>query len=286
MRQIFFDTETTGLSPENGDRIVEVGCVEMVNRQLTGRNKHFYINPERRNHEDAVRIHGLTDEFLADKPLFAAVVDELVEFLGGAEMVIHNAAFDVGFMDAEFTRLGRPAFASIVSKVTDTLSLAREMYPGKSNSLDALCRRFGGGPVGLATLATVTAAKAETERLAHTLLHLCRRALELQRVEEVGIEAVECFGLHRQVGLAPPHRILAGGIADDEAVLRGAAGMLAGLHDQRTVLGEQALTPRHGLLHQRCGRQVPVDRCPGNDSLGFQPVRGDALAHVRLLPEI
>ena len=142
MRQVFLDTETTGLSPESGDRIVEVGCIELENRRLTGRTKHFYINPQRPNSEDALKIHGLTDEFLSDKPLFAAVADELVEFVSGAEIVIHNAAFDVGFMDAEFARIGRPAFASLVHRVTDTLSLAREMYPGKSNSLDALCRRL------------------------------------------------------------------------------------------------------------------------------------------------
>jgi DNA polymerase-3 subunit epsilon len=142
MRQVFLDTETTGLSPESGDRIVEIGCVELVNRRLTGRTKHFYINPQRPNTEDALKIHGLSDDFLADKPLFGAVADELAEFLSGAEIVIHNAAFDVGFMDAELARIGRPPFASLASGITDTLSLAREMYPGKSNSLDALCRRL------------------------------------------------------------------------------------------------------------------------------------------------
>jgi DNA polymerase III subunit epsilon len=142
MRQIFFDTETTGLSPESGDRIIEVGCVEMVGRRLSGRNLHFYVNPERRSHEDAVKIHGLTDEFLADKPLFAAVADELLEFLAGAEIIIHNAGFDVGFLNEELRRLGRPKFASFVDKVTDSLSMAREMFPGKANSLDALCKRL------------------------------------------------------------------------------------------------------------------------------------------------
>ena len=142
MRQIFLDTETTGLSPEAGDRVIEIGCVEMVNRRLTGRHLHVYLNPERRNHEDAVRIHGLTDEFLADKPLFAAVADELVDFVSGAEIVIHNAAFDVGFLDMELRRLGRPAFPSHVAAITDSLLMAREMFPGKSNSLDALCRRL------------------------------------------------------------------------------------------------------------------------------------------------
>jgi DNA polymerase-3 subunit epsilon len=142
MRQIFLDTETTGLSPEAGDRIIEIGCVEMVSRRLTGNNKHFYLNPQRKSHEDAVKIHGLTDEFLADKPLFAAVADELLEFLAGAEIIIHNAAFDVGFLDAELKRLGRGPFHQHAGKITDSLLMARELFPGKSNSLDALCRRL------------------------------------------------------------------------------------------------------------------------------------------------
>jgi len=141
-RLVFLDTETTGLSHESGDRIIEIGCIEMVNRRLTGRNKHFYVNPQRPSSDDALKVHGLTDDFLADKPLFAAVADELAEFLSGAEIVIHNAPFDVGFMDAELQRLGRPPFVSVVAKVTDSLTLAREMYPGKANSLDALCRRL------------------------------------------------------------------------------------------------------------------------------------------------
>jgi DNA polymerase-3 subunit epsilon len=142
MRQIFLDTETTGLSPEAGDRVIEIGCVEMVNRRLTGNNLHFYLNPERASHEDAVRIHGLTDAFLADKPLFAAVADDLVSYLAGAEVVIHNAAFDIGFLDMELRRLGRPAFRSHITNVVDSLLMAREMFPGKANSLDALCRRL------------------------------------------------------------------------------------------------------------------------------------------------
>lgn len=141
-RQIFLDTETTGLSPDNGDRVIEIGCIEMVNRRLTGNTLHHYLNPERRSHEDAVKIHGLTDEFLADKPKFAAVADELIAFLQGAEVIIHNAAFDVGFLDAELKRLDRPRLATHVHAVCDTLTMAREMYPGKSNSLDALCKRL------------------------------------------------------------------------------------------------------------------------------------------------
>ena len=114
----------------------------MVSRRLTGRNLHFYVNPERSSHEDAVKIHGLTDEFLADKPLFAAIADELLEYLKDAEIIIHNAAFDVGFLDAELRRLERPAFTGHVGRVVDSLSMARESFPGKSNSLDALCKRF------------------------------------------------------------------------------------------------------------------------------------------------
>ena len=142
MRQIFLDTETTGLSPESGDRIIEIGCIEMVNRRLTGRHKHFYLNPQRRNSEDAVKIHGLTDDFLADKPLFTQIADDLLEYVSGAEIVIHNAGFDVGFLNEELRRIGRPGFGSFIGKITDSLFMAREMFPGKSNSLDALCRRL------------------------------------------------------------------------------------------------------------------------------------------------
>ncbi|HJV61924.1 MAG TPA: DNA polymerase III subunit epsilon [Albitalea sp.] len=142
MRQIFLDTETTGLSPESGDRVIEIGCVEMVNRRLSGRNLHFYLNPERPNSEDAVKVHGLTDEFLADKPLFAAIADEFLEYVAGAEIIIHNAAFDVGFLNEELKRLARPKFTDHVAQVTDSLTMAREMFPGKSNSLDALCKRL------------------------------------------------------------------------------------------------------------------------------------------------
>lgn len=142
MRQIFLDTETTGLNAESGDRIIEIGCVELINRRFTGNNLHFYINPERSSHEEALKVHGLTDEFLADKPKFAAIVDELMAYLEGAEILAHNAPFDVGFLDAELKRLGRPPFAEHVREITDTVVLARELYPGKSNSLDALCKRL------------------------------------------------------------------------------------------------------------------------------------------------
>jgi DNA polymerase-3 subunit epsilon len=142
MRQVFLDTETTGLSPENGDRIIEIGCVELLNRRLSARNFHRYVNPQRASSEEALRVHGLTAEFLADKPVFADIAEELLDFVGDAEIVIHNAAFDLGFLDEEFKRLGRTPFSAQAAAVTDSLTLAREMFPGKSNSLDALCRRF------------------------------------------------------------------------------------------------------------------------------------------------
>jgi DNA polymerase-3 subunit epsilon len=142
MRQIFLDTETTGLSPDNGHRLIEIGCLEMVNRRLTGNHLHLYVNPERPSSEDAVKVHGISDEFLADKPRFGEVAEQLLAYVAGAEIIIHNAAFDVGFLDAELKRIGRDGFRKHVAKVTDSLLMAREMFPGKSNSLDALCRRL------------------------------------------------------------------------------------------------------------------------------------------------
>jgi DNA polymerase III subunit epsilon len=142
MRQIFLDTETTGLEAANGDRVIEIGCIEMFNRRLTERHLHLYLNPERKSHPDALRIHGLTEHFLADKPRFAEVVDDFLAFVAGAELVIHNATFDVGFLDAELKRLGRPPLAGQVAAITDTMVMARHQYPGKANSLDALCKRL------------------------------------------------------------------------------------------------------------------------------------------------
>jgi len=142
MRQVFLDTETTGLYAAQGDRIIEIGCIEMVDRRHTGRKFHHYLNPQRSSHPEAVRVHGITDDFLADKPLFAAVAGELLSFLAGAEVLIHNASFDLAFLDAELERLGLAPVVPQVGAVTDTLLLAREMFPGKSNSLDALCKRL------------------------------------------------------------------------------------------------------------------------------------------------
>jgi DNA polymerase III subunit epsilon len=142
MRQVFLDTETTGLAADQGDRIVEIGCVEMINRRFSERRFHRYLNPQRASHPDAQRVHGLSEAFLADKPMFADIVPELLEFLAGAEIVIHNAAFDTGFVDAELARTGRPPLARHVLRIVDSLTMARELFPGKHNSLDALCRRL------------------------------------------------------------------------------------------------------------------------------------------------
>jgi len=142
MRQVILDTETTGLNPATGDRIIEIGCIEMVGRRLTDRTFHHYINPERDIDAGAFAVHGLSREFLSDKPVFGNIVEQLIEFVDGAEIVIHNAAFDLGFLDNEFALLNRPPFRNLASKITDTLLDARQMFPGKRNSLDALCERF------------------------------------------------------------------------------------------------------------------------------------------------
>ncbi|TDT41520.1 DNA polymerase-3 subunit epsilon [Halospina denitrificans] len=144
MRQIVLDTETTGLEPEQGHRVIEIGCVELENRELTGRHYHVYINPEREVEDSAVEVHGITNEFLADKPVFRDVADDFLAFIRGAELVIHNAPFDVGFMDHEFSLLnaGYPLTREICG-VTDSLVLARKKHPGQKNNLDVLCRRYG-----------------------------------------------------------------------------------------------------------------------------------------------
>ncbi|MBS0506468.1 MAG: DNA polymerase III subunit epsilon [Proteobacteria bacterium] len=141
-RQIVLDTETTGLSAQGGDRIIELGCVELVNRKLTGNNLHLYLNPGRDSHEDALKVHGISNEFLRDKPKFADCVQDILQYLQGAELIIHNAGFDVGFLDKELELAGLPPLAAHVDSVTDTLAMAKELFPGKRNSLDALCDRL------------------------------------------------------------------------------------------------------------------------------------------------
>jgi DNA polymerase-3 subunit epsilon len=142
-RQIVLDTETTGLNPGSGDRIIEIAGVELFNRRLTGKHYHTYLNPGRASHPDALKVHGLTEEFLADKPRFAQIAAELLEFVSGAEIIIHNAPFDRAFLDVELDRVSLPAFAQHVPMITDTLVMAKMQFPGKFNNLDALCKRFG-----------------------------------------------------------------------------------------------------------------------------------------------
>ncbi|HQU80778.1 MAG TPA: DNA polymerase III subunit epsilon [Azonexus sp.] len=142
MRQIVLDTETTGLDPRHGHRIIEVACIEMENRRLTGHHLHKYINPEREIDEGAQAVHGISLEFLAEKPKFADVVDEFLDFINGAELIIHNAPFDLGFLNAELARLDRVPVETLCNGVTDTLRMAKDLHPGKRNSLDALCERY------------------------------------------------------------------------------------------------------------------------------------------------
>jgi len=199
MRQIFLDTETTGLSADSGDRIVEIGCIEMVNRRLSGRTLHHYLNPQRPSNPDAVRVHGLTDEFLSDKPLFAAIADELLEFVAEAEIIIHNAAFDVAFLNEEFGRIGKGKIGQHVAKVTDSLLMARETFPGKANSLDALCKRLEVDNSNRA----LHGALLDAGLLAEVYIRLTRGQDSLvidignEGVTEVAVEAVDlsCFAL-------------------------------------------------------------------------------------------
>lgn len=144
MRQIVLDTETTGLEVSQGHRIIEIGCVELENRRLTGQHFHRYVNPQREVDQGAIEVHGITNEFLADKPLFPQVAAEFLDFVRGAELLIHNAPFDIGFLDAELSRVdsSHPGLASLC-KITDTLQMARARHPGQRNTLDALCNRYG-----------------------------------------------------------------------------------------------------------------------------------------------
>lgn len=170
MRQIFLDTETTGLSPASGDRILNLACVEMRHRKLTQQDFHCYINPERDSHEDALQVHGLTSEFLADKPKFAQIAQEFLDFVKDTEIIIHNAPFDVGFLDAELERLGLGRFQSYVGKITDSLAMAKELFPGKRNGLDALCERLGVDNSNR----TLHGALLDAQLLAEVYIHLTR----------------------------------------------------------------------------------------------------------------
>jgi DNA polymerase-3 subunit epsilon len=194
MRQIFLDTETTGFNAnvaQNPDRMVEIGCVELVNRKLTGNNLHFYLNPERESEEGALRVHGLTTEFLSDKPKFEAIARELLDFVADAEIIIHNAPFDISFLDAELARVGHQPFKKYVGAVTDTLVMAKEMFPGKRNSLDALCDRLEVDNSGR----TLHGALLDAELLADVYINMTRGQdallMDAGSADEAGVVAVQ-----------------------------------------------------------------------------------------------
>jgi DNA polymerase-3 subunit epsilon len=170
MRQIVLDTETTGLSADSGDRIIEIGCVEMVDRKLTGKNLHFYLNPGRDSHEDALKVHGISNEFLKDKPQFSSIADELMAYLEGAELIIHNAPFDLSFLNKELSLIGRAPVKDFVAGVVDSLMMAKELFPGKRNSLDALCDRLEVDNSGR----TLHGALLDAELLADVYINLTR----------------------------------------------------------------------------------------------------------------
>lgn len=196
MREIVFDTETTGLSPLNGDRIVEIGCVEMFNRCETGRHFHSYFNPGRTMPPEAEAVHGLSDTFLSDKPPFADVVEELLMFIGESPMIAHNAAFDFGFVNHELGQCGRPSVC--MSRMVDTLSIARQKFPGAKHSLDALCTRFG---------------VDRSQRIKHGAL------LDAQLLAQVYVELTG----GRQIGLT----LVAELVADDSAAAEAEAALVA-----------------------------------------------------------
>ena len=179
-RLIVLDTETTGLSPDNGDRVIELGCVELLDRRLTGNNLHLYFNPERDSHPDALRVHGLTTEFLSDKPKFGQMAEQILAYLSGAELIIHNAPFDVGFLNKELSLLGLKPLSAYVAKVTDSLAMAKEIYPGKRNSLDALCSRLEVDNSGR----TLHGALLDAELLADVYINMTRGQNSLAMLDD------------------------------------------------------------------------------------------------------
>ena len=214
-RQVVLDTETTGLNAAGGDRIIEVAAVELLHRR-PGAHLQRYVNPQRASHPDALRVHGLTEEFLADKPLFAQIADDLLGFVRGAEVIIHNAAFDLAFLDAELERLGLAPFETHCARVTDSLALARAQFPGKFNSLDALCKRFGVDN----TRRTLHGALLDAELLAEVYVWLTRGqdslAIDLGDTGRSGEQAPQDLsGLRLRVQRASEHEL-----REHDAILR------------------------------------------------------------------
>ncbi|MEZ5659267.1 MAG: DNA polymerase III subunit epsilon [Burkholderiaceae bacterium] len=234
MRQIVLDTETTGLSASDGHRIIEIGCVELINRRLTGRNLHRFVNPERDIDEGAIAVHGITLDQLRDKPRFADVAEEFIEFVSGAELLIHNAPFDIGFLDAEMLRLKRPGMAAVVGAVTDTLAMARELHPGRRNSLDALCDRYGISNAHR----TLHGALLDAELLADVYLAMTRGQDSLEIAGQGGVDG----GSGEMLGDWPPR----GGVrlSDSPAALAAHAAMLA---DIAAETGQPSLWERESI---------------------------------------
>jgi DNA polymerase-3 subunit epsilon len=205
-REIVLDTETTGLNPQTGDRIVEIGCVELINHIPSGAHHHIYINPERAMPEEAFKVHGLSDQFLADKPVFAAIADDFLAFLGDACLIIHNAPFDIGFLNAELARLQRP---QLTNAVIDTVMLARKVHPGARVSLDALCKHYGIDN----SRRSLHGALLDSEILAEVYLELIggrQTGLELVSEVEVNVEVTTAAITHaktRQRPAALPSRL-------------------------------------------------------------------------------
>lgn len=198
MRQIVLDTETTGLYANDGDRIIEIGCVEILSRHVTENHYHQYINPERDSHPDALAVHGLTTEFLSDKPKFADIAQAFCDYIRDAELIIHNAPFDIGFLNAELARLNMPPVEEVAACITDSLVKARDMFPGRRNSLDALCERFDISNAHR----TLHGALLDSELLAEVYLAMTRgqETLEIERLtieeEEAAAKAAPLSNIH------------------------------------------------------------------------------------------
>jgi DNA polymerase III subunit epsilon len=213
-RQIMLDTETTGLDPALGHRVIEIGCVEMLGRRLTGQRFHSYINPEREIDAGAMQVHGITNERVAGEPVFGAIAAELIDFIRGAELVIHNAAFDIGFLNQEFSLLGLEPVATVCGSVIDTLKMAREMRPGRKNNLDALCRDFGVDNSNR----QLHGALLDAELLAEVYLAMTRGQESLV----MDLEPAPVAGGHAVAADRPPLRVLpasAEELAEHERVL-------------------------------------------------------------------
>ncbi len=223
MRQIVLDTETTGLSADDGHRIIEIGCVEIVDRRLTGRSLHLYLNPERDVDEGALAVHGLTRERLQDEPCFADVAERFLAFVRDAEVLIHNAPFDLAFLDAELGRLRHPPFRSFGTNIVDTLAMARELHPGRRNSLDALCERYGVSNAHR----KLHGALLDAELLADVYLAMTRGQDSLEIAMGPALDALDAFG---EAAQWPPAGLVVLPASDDE--LRAHHELLAAIEAQ------------------------------------------------------